>query len=150
MSIIYTIRDEVIKIYYKYDENNSIHIPAPFCRTITPVFMKDDFCITDCNFSIHITEWPAGSEIDEHFHPDSFEAMYLMSGTGKCIINDEEHDFIPDSMIVAPPNVNHKIMNTGQEVLRVLCVFSPPITGESLKKRAMEAVIESQNNGVQK
>jgi mannose-6-phosphate isomerase-like protein (cupin superfamily) len=68
------------------------------------------------------------------------EAMYCMSGTGKVRINGEEHDFFPGAMIVAPPTVSHKIMNTGTEMLRVFCVFSPPVTGASLRQRAMEAV----------
>lgn len=38
-------------MYYTYDPKNSIRIPAPFNRAITPIFMGDDDKITDCAFS---------------------------------------------------------------------------------------------------
>ena len=42
-------------MYYTYDEKNSIRVPAPFGRTMTPIFMGDDDQITDCSFSVHMT-----------------------------------------------------------------------------------------------
>ena len=47
-------------MYYTYDPKNSIRIPAPFNRAITPIFMGDDDKITDCAFSVHMTEWDPG------------------------------------------------------------------------------------------
>ena len=119
--------------------------PRPFGAT--PVFMADDDSIRNCDFSIHLTEWDPGCEIDEHMHPDGFEAMYLISGEGKVYIDGVEHPFVPDSMIVAPPTIVHKIINTGTEKLRVLCVFSPPVTGKSLQRRALEAINVELENG---
>ncbi|MBE5997537.1 MAG: cupin domain-containing protein [Lachnospiraceae bacterium] len=132
-------------MFYKYDKANSIVVPAPFRRDITPVFMKGDPSHPNCSFSIHLTEWPAGCEIDLHAHPDATEAMYLMSGKGECMINGETHEFLPDTMIVAPPGVDHRIRNTGDELLRVLCVFSPAVSGEDLRARAMAAVEAEEN-----
>lgn len=127
-------------MYYEYKKENSIQIPEPYKRKITPVFMGDDDMITETNFSVHLTEWEPGCEIDEHSHPDGMEAMYLMSGHGIAYIDGKEYEFQPDTMIVAPKGVSHKIVNTGNETLRVLCVFSPPVTGNSLRKRALQAV----------
>lgn len=127
-------------MYYVYDKKNSIPVPAPFNRAITPLFMGDDDIIRETNFSVHITEWESGCEIDLHSHSEGMEAMYCMSGRGEAMVDGVWHPFVPDSMIVAPPGVTHQIRNTGKETLRVLCVFSPPVTGESLKARAMEAV----------
>jgi quercetin dioxygenase-like cupin family protein len=131
-------------MYYTYDKNNSIAVPAPFKRYMTPLFMGDDPVIKESNFSVHITEWEPGCQIDFHAHPDSMEAMYCMGGSGKCSVNGEEHPFVPGSMIVAPPGVTHQIINTGNEMLRVLCVFSPPATGKGLRERALEAVKASE------
>lgn len=109
-------------------------------RDITPIFMGDDDKIRETNFSVHLTEWMPGCTIDEHSHEAGMEAMYLMSGKGIAVIDGQEYEFRPDTMIVAPPGVPHKIVNTGNEKLRVLCVFSPPVTGKSLQERAMGAV----------
>lgn len=125
---------------YKYKLENSIEVPEPFKRYITPLFMADDPIITESNFSLHITEWEPGCKIDLHHHPMAMEAMYCMSGTGRVRINGEEHLFTPGSLIVAPPNVEHEIENTGQEMLRVFCVFSPPVTGQELRERALSVI----------
>ena len=68
------------------------------------------------------------------------EAMYCMEGCGVAQVDGKEYPFVPGSMIVAPPGIQHKIKNTGDQLLRVFCIFSPPVTGESLRQRALEAV----------
>lgn len=130
-------------MYYTYDPQNSIHVPAPFGRYMTPIFMGDDPIIKDCAFSVHMTEWEPGCRIDNHIHEDATEAMYCISGSGIAQVNGEEHPFVPGSMIVAPPNVTHQIINTGDEMLRVFCIFSPPTTGKALRDRALKAVEEA-------
>jgi quercetin dioxygenase-like cupin family protein len=130
-------------MFYEYKKENSIAIPRPYARKITPVFMGDDDKITETNFSIHLTEWEPGCTIDEHSHADAMEAMYLMSGHGIAIIDGVEHEFLPDTMIVAPKGISHKIINTGDDLLRVLCVFSPAVTGKDLRDRALSAVEEA-------
>ena len=131
-------------MYYVYDEKNSIKIPAPFGRVITPMFMGDDPVITESNFSVHMTEWEPGCQVDNHFHDTEMEAMYCISGSGIAQVNGVEHPFVPGSMIVAPPKVTHQIINTGTELLRVLCIFSPPSTGKALRDRAMKTVEEAE------
>ena len=74
-------------MYYTYDPKNSIRIPAPFNRAITPIFMGDDDKITDCAFSVHMTEWDPGCTIDVHSHDTQTEAMYCISGTGVAMGN---------------------------------------------------------------
>jgi len=127
-------------MYYTYDPANSIHVSDPFRRIITPIFMGDDPVITDCSFSVHMTEWEPGCYVDNHFHEAETEAMYCIAGTGSVQVNGEEHPFFPGAMIVAPPGVTHQIINTGTELLRVLCIFSPASTGASLKERAQKTV----------
>lgn len=132
-------------MFYEFKRENSIEVPKPFKRYITPLFMADDPTITESNFSLHITEWEPGCKIDLHCHEDAMEAMYCMSGEGKVSVNGEKHTFKPGSMIVAPPTITHEIQNTGTEMLRVFCVFSPPVRGEDLKARALSAVEQSKN-----
>ena len=126
-------------MYYTCDERNKIEVPLPFKRYITPLFMGDDDKILQTDFSVHITEWEPGCEIDCHSHPSGMEAMYCMSGEGIAMVDKKEYPFIPGSMIVAPPGIEHMIKNTGKEMLVVFCVFSPPVTAEALKERAFSA-----------
>ncbi|MDF2524514.1 MAG: Cupin 2, conserved barrel domain protein [Clostridiales bacterium] len=132
-------------MYYTYDAKNSISVPSPYKRYITPIFMGDDKEISETNFSVHMTEWEPGCKIDMHMHPSGMEAMYCISGKGIASVNGKSYEFIPGSMIVAPPTVEHQIVNTGDEMLRVFCVFSPPVTGKSLRERALEAINEAES-----
>ena len=127
-------------MYFRYQEKNSISVPTPFKRTITPLFMGDDDMIKESSFSVHVTEWMPGCQVDLHSHELSMEAMYCMAGNGIAEIDEVSYPFVTDSMIVAPPGVSHKITNTGDELLRVLCIFSPPITSQALRERALEAI----------
>jgi len=127
-------------MFYKYDFENAIAVPEPFKRYITPIFMGDDAKIKGCTFSLHMTEWEPGCMIDKHSHPDATEAMFCISGSADITIGGESHKFTPGCLMVAEPNVEHQLINTGEEMLRVFCVFSPPITAQGLRERAMGAV----------
>jgi mannose-6-phosphate isomerase-like protein (cupin superfamily) len=128
-------------MYFAYDEKNGIPVPFPFNRVMTPIMTTDQ---TDkpIDFSVHMTEWEIGAKVDEHIHEDSTEVMYCISGEGKASVDGVEYDFVPDSMIAALPGMKHQITNTGKEKLRVLCIFSPAISGEGLRSRAEKAVAE--------
>lgn len=126
--------------FFTYDPAANIPVPEPFKRTITPMFMSDDPGIRGVDFSVHMTEWEPGCQVDLHAHADATEAMYCVSGAGVASANGEARPFAPGDMLVAPPGVTHSIRNTGTETLRVLCIFSPPVTGQSLRDRAYAAV----------
>lgn len=64
---------------------------TPFNRAITPVFMGDDDKITDCAFSVHMTEWAPGCQIDAHSHDTQTEAMYCISGMGIAMVDGMEY-----------------------------------------------------------
>ena len=134
-------------MFFTYDSAKSIHVEKPYQRVMTP-YMTPDTTSYPIDFSVHITEWAPGSQVDEHMHPDSMEAMYCLSGHGTASVGDQVYDLVPDSMIVAAPGQLHCIKNTGDVLLRCLCIFSPPTTAESQRRRAAEAVASSQSPGV--
>ena len=128
-------------MYFKYDKSRSIEVPYPFSRIMTP-FMTSDSATGKIDFSVHMTEWLPGTKVDDHKHDDATEVMFCISGHGKASVNGVEYDFCPDSMIAALPGEMHQIINTGDELLRVVCVFSPPVSAKGLKERADKAVEE--------
>ncbi len=128
-------------MYFTYDKERSIPVPFPFSRIMTP-YMTPDTADCHLDFSIHMTEWEPGAQVDEHSHADAMEAMYCLSGSGTATVGDQEYPLDPDTMIAAAPGEAHCIRNTGSTPLRVLCIFSPPVTAEGLRKRAEDAVAE--------
>ncbi len=129
-------------MYFNYDDCEGIHVEYPYKRVMTPMMMPDT-ADAPLNYSVHMTEWEPGSQVDDHLHPDAMETMFCIAGHGKASCNGQEYDLVPGSMITAAPGEMHCIKNTGDELLRCVCIFSPPTTAEGLRKRAEEAVEES-------
>ncbi len=75
-------------------------------------------------FGIHLIEIAPGKESTEyhrHFHED--ECTYVLSGTGKVIIGESEHDIGPGDFIGYPKGGEaHTMHNTCTDTLRCLVV----------------------------
>ena len=126
-------------MYFSYDDAPKIQIPQPFRRTIVP-YMTPETADRPINFSVHLTQWEPGDQVDDHLHEDAMEVMYCVSGHGTAWVDGVEYDLAPNSMIAAGAGQRHCIRNTGTELLRCLCIFSPPTTAEALRGRAMDTV----------
>jgi mannose-6-phosphate isomerase-like protein (cupin superfamily) len=68
---------------------------------------------------------PVGGATQEHFHPCAEEIYYITHGTGRIRIENELRDVQPGDAIAIPPGQKHKLWNTGNEVLRLLCCCAP-------------------------
>ena len=77
------------------------------------------------NQSLAEARLPVGSATQEHFHPRAEEIYYITHGTGKIRIESETRDVKVVDAIAIPPGLKHKLWNTGNEVLRLLCCCAP-------------------------
>jgi len=68
---------------------------------------------------------PAGASTQEHFHPRAEEIYYLTHGTGRMRIGGETREVKAGDAIAIPPGQKHKLWNTGEETLRLLCCCAP-------------------------
>jgi len=68
---------------------------------------------------------PAGASTQEHFHPRAEEIYYLTHGTGRMRIEGETREVKAGDAIAIPPGQRHKLWNTGDETLRLLCCCAP-------------------------
>ena len=66
-----------------------------------------------------------GSATQDHYHPQCEEIYYLTHGVGKMRIENELREVRAGDAIAIPPGLKHKIWNTGQETLRLLCCCAP-------------------------
>ena len=66
-----------------------------------------------------------GTATQEHYHPKSEEIYYILSGTGRMKIKGELSDVGPLDAIAIPPGARHKIWNTGNTPLVLLCCCAP-------------------------
>jgi mannose-6-phosphate isomerase-like protein (cupin superfamily) len=66
-----------------------------------------------------------GTSTQEHYHPKSEEIYYFLSGTGRMKLNGEMRDVGPQDAIAIPPGAHHKIWNSGEVSLVLLCCCAP-------------------------
>ena len=69
---------------------------------------------------------PPGAETEEHHHAVTEEIYFFTSGTGRMRLGDEESEVAPGDTVVIPPGTRHKLWNTGEEPLKLLCCCAPP------------------------
>jgi mannose-6-phosphate isomerase-like protein (cupin superfamily) len=77
------------------------------------------------NQSLAEARLPVGGATQEHFHPLAEEIYYITHGTGRMRIEGELREVGPGDAIAIPPGLKHKLWNTGQETLRLLCCCAP-------------------------
>lgn len=69
---------------------------------------------------------PVGGVTTPHHHPQTEEIYYILRGSGRMTIDDQQRDVGPGDAIAIPPGSRHTIENTGQETLTFLCCCAPP------------------------
>jgi mannose-6-phosphate isomerase-like protein (cupin superfamily) len=67
-----------------------------------------------------------GDATDEHYHPVTEELYFFLAGTGHLRVGDEQRDVGAGDCVLIAPGVVHKLVNTGEEPLRLLCCCAPP------------------------
>lgn len=68
---------------------------------------------------------PAGGSTQEHYHVKTEEIYYLRHGSGRLRIEGEIREMKAGDAIAILPGQKHKLWNTGNETLRLLCCCAP-------------------------
>ena len=66
---------------------------------------------------------PVGSSIGYHTHDDSYEVIYVLSGSGTCYDGDQVYPVSAGMVQYCPQFDGHSIVNTGTEDLRLLGII---------------------------
>jgi mannose-6-phosphate isomerase-like protein (cupin superfamily) len=77
------------------------------------------------NQSLAEARIPVGASTQEHYHVQTEEIYYITHGAGRICINGDTRDVKPGDAIAIPPGSKHKLWNTGNEPLRLLCCCAP-------------------------
>ena len=67
-----------------------------------------------------------GASTQEHYHHRTEEIYFVTAGTGQIRIEGETADIRAGDAIAIPPGHKHKLWNTGNETLKLLCCCAPP------------------------
>jgi oxalate decarboxylase/phosphoglucose isomerase-like protein (cupin superfamily) len=78
------------------------------------------------SFSFGTVNIAPGEGHERHNHPDADEVIFVRSGTGTQMLDDEEPVAIgPGDCIYVPKGVYHATQNTGWDTLRLVVVYTP-------------------------
>lgn len=77
------------------------------------------------NQSLAEARLPVGGATQEHFHLRAEEIYFITRGAGKMRIENETRDVKVGDAIAIPPGLKHKLWNTGDETLHLLCCCAP-------------------------
>src|ERR1700760_3096713 len=73
------------------------------------------------NQSLAEARVPVGGRTQEHYHPRAEEIYFITAGTGRMRIENETRDVKVGDAIAILPGKKHKLWNTGNETLKLLC-----------------------------
>jgi mannose-6-phosphate isomerase-like protein (cupin superfamily) len=68
---------------------------------------------------------PITGATQEHYHRAAEEIYLITAGQGRMRLDGEIRDVKPGDAIAIPPGSRHKLWNTGNEVLCLLCCCAP-------------------------
>ena len=77
------------------------------------------------NQSLAEARIPVGGTTMEHYHPKAEEIYYITHGSGRMKLGQAEREVRAGDAIAIPPGQAHKLWNTGDEPLRLLCCCAP-------------------------
>jgi mannose-6-phosphate isomerase-like protein (cupin superfamily) len=77
------------------------------------------------NQSLAEARLPKGASTQEHYHIKTEEIYFITQGSGRMRIEAELAEVKAGDAIAVPPGKRHKLWNTGEETLRLLCCCSP-------------------------
>ena len=63
----------------------------------------------------------------QHRHAEHDEGFYIVSGTVRFTVGDEDHDATPGTLVVVPPGAPHTFANVTDRPAVMLSVFTPDL-----------------------
>ena len=83
--------------------------------------------VTDAKgFSFGVVDLAPGKGHARHNHPGSEEIIYVVSGQGEQMVDDRPPVKVgPGSSIYIPADIYHSTLNTGNQPMQLIVVYSP-------------------------
>ena len=95
---------------------------APYSRTLK--HLAAPWTMGTEHLWVGMSEIDPGSRSNRHSHPNE-EVFFVVAGRGRAVVDTEEVDVGPGSVVLVPSGETHQLVNTGDEPLQVLCSAAP-------------------------
>ena len=80
------------------------------------------------NLVFGLAEFPAGTLAAAHAHETQEEIIYILLGAGVITAEGKETRLEPGVAVFIPPGLSHQIRVDEGEPLKLVTLFSPPVT----------------------
>lgn len=78
------------------------------------------------HLSVDVVNFLPHSQSDGHAHPDRSELIYFLND-GAMVIDGQKHRIEAHSLVVVEAGEMHSVINESDELLRIICIFSPAL-----------------------
>jgi mannose-6-phosphate isomerase-like protein (cupin superfamily) len=103
---------------------------APFVGELDRLAeQNDDFrhvLHTSPHMQLVVMSIAPGESIGAETHPNLEQCLFIVDGTGRAMLAGRASPIAEDSVVCVPPGVEHDIINTGREPMKLFTVYSPP------------------------
>lgn len=111
-------------------EIQEVEHPGRFMRWIANEDSLDAKQLSSCIIRV----LPGEAVRPAHSHPLSEELIYIITGNGKVMIENEVGEVRAGSAILFEQGKVHMLKNTGNEEMKVICFFAPATSLNNYKK----------------
>jgi mannose-6-phosphate isomerase-like protein (cupin superfamily) len=73
---------------------------------------------------------PVGGRTIAHYHGTAEELYFFTAGSGRMTLGDDEREVSAGDCVVIPPGQVHRLVNTGDAPLVLLCCCAPAYSHE--------------------
>jgi quercetin dioxygenase-like cupin family protein len=78
------------------------------------------------NCSVCVIRVAPGDKVrPAHSHPEGEEVIYIMTGSGRVLVDTEVSSVRAGSVVLFPQGKPHMLHNTSDEEMKVVCFFAP-------------------------
>jgi quercetin dioxygenase-like cupin family protein len=94
-------------------------------RRLRWLVTKDNLDAVHCSMCM-IQIAPGETVKPAHSHPNGEEVIYIVSGSGKVMVDGNVEEVKAGCAVLFPQGKVHMLSNTGAEEMKVVCFFAPP------------------------
>ncbi len=124
-------------IIARSNKAKSFMMPEPHPRELK-VLLSPTLQVDVEGLSVGMTILSPGKSSSFHSHDIECETWIIVSGQGEVRVGEERELVGPESVVFLPRNINHQIINTGQEPLRMFWIYTPPGGEKSILEGKMK------------
>jgi uncharacterized cupin superfamily protein len=86
------------------------------------------------HMSVCLIKVPPGDKArPAHSHPNGEEAIYIITGEGRVLVDGEVSPVKAGSIVLFPQGKVHMVHNTGSTEMKVICFFAPATSLDNYK-----------------